>query len=124
MRSIKVMTAIIVIGMLSACDDSIVMDLVPDAEGYLWLAVNYIDNPDHPEDTYKNSSVSRYDLAKQEWGYGYETPFGQGKTSGMACDIGRAWVYGAEWDNYNHWYDYKIWEVGTEHDEAFGGGGD
>ena len=119
MRSIKVITAIIVAGMLSACDDSIVIDLIPDAAGYLWVAINYEKN----DENHLESDIAKYDLTNQRWIAFYGTPFMHGKTYGVACGDGRAWVYGADWDNSEEVYHYKIWEVGTEHYEAFWGGG-
>ncbi len=121
MRSIKVITAIVVAGMLSACDDNIIVDLIPDEEGYLWIAVNFHESP--PNHTGK-SRVAKYDLPSQSWVTFYETPFERGKTYDMACGDGRAWVYGAYWDNYEEIYNYKIWEVGTDPNEAFWGGGE
>ncbi|MCP4231248.1 MAG: hypothetical protein GY771_14020 [bacterium] len=122
-RIINVIAVLITVSLIVSCDH-FPTDFVSSVKGNLWMAVNFDEMPDYDATGPRYGSfIGRYDLAKQDWGYGFGTPFDRGKTYDMACGDGRAWVYGGIWNSQDEWYDPKIWEVGTPWGEAFWGGG-
>lgn len=123
MDKLKIGIVLVIVSLFTSCDDGIVMDIVPDQTGYLWLAVNFVEEPVEYPPPPVYGVVGKYDLSKQMWAGLYDTPFNRGRNFDVACGNGRLWLYGAYWDYGDEDYDYKIWEVGTDPNEAFWGGG-